>query len=197
VNVDAFLQALECVWPSVSAPQVAAAWEKPSALSNLTVGALTAHLAYVVDTVDSHLDRPLPEGAEPIDVVAYYLGTLHGEEDSASVRNATASRDAERAQPGPVAVLAVFDQARERLRRRLPQESPERLMRVPIARCMRLDEFLVTRVLDQPSPAFPKECGNAIIALLVEMSRRRHGDTAVIRALTRSERDTIEALRVF
>lgn len=210
MSVDSFLSAIEAVGPLVAAPEVAAAWAEPSALPDLTVGALTAHLVYAAASVDSHLDRPWPDGAEVIDVVAYYLQTLHGEETSGFVRDATASRDTERALAGPAAVVAHFEAVRERLRSRLPLELPERLMRVPIGRCMRLDEFLATRVLEvmvhaddlavsvgQPSPSFPTQCGDTIIALMVGMCRQRHGDTAVIRAFARHERDTVDALRVF
>jgi hypothetical protein len=35
-----------------------------------------------------------------------------------------------------------------------------------------------------------------VIATLVEVARIRHGDAATIRALTRRERDTVDALRV-
>jgi hypothetical protein len=201
---------MDCVRPVVAAPEVAAAWDQPSALEDLTVGALTAHLVYAAGAVDSHLDRSWPEDADPIDIVAYYLGTLHGEETSTAARKATASRDAERAEPGPDAVLAHFDQVRDRLGSRLPTEDPERMMRVPIGRCMRLDQFLVTRVLEvmvhaddlavsvsKPSPSFSPECGDAITALLLEICRQRHGDMAVIRAFARRERDVVDALRVF
>jgi hypothetical protein len=75
---------------------------------------------------------------------------------------------------------------------------------------MRLDEFLATRVVEVmvhadeiaasvalPSPSFPSESGDAVIARLVGVCRRRRGDTAVIRAFTRRERDAVDALRVF
>ena len=210
MSVETLLQAVEYVRPLLSAPQVAEGWYEPSALPGLTVGALATHLAYAVVTVDSHLDGSPTEGAEPIDVVAYYLQTLHGEETSTWVRDATAARDGERALAGPQAILSSFDEVRERLATRLLHESPDRLMRVPIRRSMRLEEFMTTRVLEVvvhaddlaasvglPTPSFPEECGEVVIALLVEMSRRRHGDTAVIRAFTRTERDDVQALHVF
>ncbi len=210
MSVDGFLSSMDCVRPLVAAPEVATAWDEPSALEEMTVGALTAHLVYAAGSVDSHLDRPWPEGAEPIDVVAYYLGTLHGEKTSAAARQATAARDAERAWPGPAAVLTTFDEVRNRLGSRLPLEDLARLMRVPIGRCMRLDEFLVTRMLEimvhaddlavsigLAPPSFPAKCGDAITGLLLEVCRQRHGDTAVIRAFARHERDKVDALRVF
>ena len=210
VNADGFLAAVDSARPLVAMPEVAAAWEHPSSLAGLTVGALTAHLVQAVATVDDRLDRDIAEGVEPIDAVGYYLGTLHGKQTSASVRDTTALGDTERAAPGHAALVAHLDEARKRLGSRLPVEPPERLVRVAGGRNMRLDEYLATRVLAvvvhaddlavsvrQPSPTFPDQCGDAIASLLVGMSRRRHGDTAVIRAFTRHERDTVEALRVF
>ena len=210
MGVNALLQATGCVHPLLNAPEVVSGWDQPSALPGLSIGALTTHLVYAVAAVDSHLDRPWPDGAERIDVVAYYLQTLHGEENSASVRDATAARDAERALAGPATVLSGFDEVVERLTLRLPSESPDRLMRVPVGRCMPLEDFLTTRLLEvvvhaddlatsvgRTTPTFPRECTDIVINLLIEMSRRRHGDPAVIRAFTRHERDNIHALRVF
>jgi hypothetical protein len=36
-----------------------------------------------------------------------------------------------------------------------------------------------------------------VISTLVQIARLRHGDMAVLRALTRRERDLVQALRVF
>ena len=115
----AFLSAVDCARPLVAAPEVAAKWQQPSALAGLSVGALTAHRVEAIATVDYRLDRPVPEGVETIDAVAYYLPTLHGETTSASVREATTVLDAEGALLGPAAVLARLDNARDGLPSRL------------------------------------------------------------------------------
>ncbi|MDQ3879299.1 MAG: hypothetical protein M3290_13275, partial [Actinomycetota bacterium] len=47
-----------------------------------------------------------------------------------------------------------------------------------------------------PTPEPRPEAADAAIANLVSVARRRHGDTAVLRALTRRERDEGNALRV-
>ncbi|MFA5884848.1 MAG: hypothetical protein WDA60_13420 [Acidimicrobiia bacterium] len=41
------------------------------------------------------------------------------------------------------------------------------------------------------------EAATLVIHCLVDTARRRHGDLAVVRALTRRERDVHDALRVF
>jgi hypothetical protein len=209
MSIDVFLAAAESVRPLIAAPQVAAAWEKPSALAGMTVGGLTAHLVYAVTSINAHPDRPVPT-TEPIDTVTYYVPDPDSDVVSDSVREAVSARSREQALPGPVSVLADFDGALKRLRIWLPTQSPDRLMRVPIARCMRLNDFLVVRLVevlvhaddlavsvDLPSPELTEGTADALIALSLGMCRRRHGDRAVIRAFTRKERDAADALRAF
>ena len=57
---------------SIAAPQAAATWEEPSALAEMTVGGLTAHLVYALASINAHPNKPVPE-TEPIDTVTYYV----------------------------------------------------------------------------------------------------------------------------
>jgi hypothetical protein len=216
VKVDAFLAALDSARHLVAAPEVEAGWERPSALADLTIGALTAHLVSAVAGIDSFLDRPVPDDVDIADLNSYYSD----EAVPASLRDALNAFVTDAAKAGPVAVLAHFDEVRDRLRARLPVEPSDRPMRIPSrdsprgegsgGRYMRLDDFLVTRVVEVvvhsddlaasaslPSPTFPAQVGDAVIGLFVEVCRRRHGDSAVVRAFTRRERDAAHALRVF
>ena len=71
-----------------------------------------------------------------------------------------------------------------------------------------LDEYLRTRLVEltvhiddlaisvDVAPSVPAEAYAAAMDVLVAVGRRRHGDLAVLRALTRRERDQVEALRV-
>ena len=74
---------------------------------------------------------------------------------------------------------------------------------------IRLDEYLLTRLVELalhidalcvsvgvPAPELPEAARAAAIGTLVEVARLRHGDTAVLNALARRERDTGAALRV-
>ena len=209
MSIDVFLAAAESVRPLIAAPQVAAAWEEPSALAGMTVGGLTAHLVYALASINAHPNKPVPE-TEPIDTVTYYVSGSDTDVISDSVRQAVSARSREQAQPGPAAVLADFDHALSRLRIWLPAQTPDRLMRVPIGRCMRLADFLVVRLVevlvhaddlavsvDLPGPELTKGSSDALVALFLGMCRRRHGDRAVIRAFTRKERDAADALRAF
>jgi len=209
MSIDVFLAAAESVRPLIAAPQVAASWEEPSALAEMTVGGLTAHLVYALASINAHPNKPVPE-TEPIDTVTYYVSGSDTDVISDSVREAVSARSREQAQPGPAAVLAGFDDALNRLRIWLPAQTSDRLMRVPIGRCMRLADFLVVRLVemlvhaddlavsvDLPAPALTDGSSDALIALFLGMCRRRHGDRAVIRAFTRRERDAVDALRAF
>ena len=209
MRIEVFLAAAESVRPLIAAPQVAAAWEEPSALPGMTVGGLTAHLVNAVASINAHPDRPVPE-TDPIDTVTYYVSGPDTDVVSDSVREAVSARSREQAQPGPAAVLADFDGALKHLRIWLPAQSPDRLMRVPIGRCMRLGDFLVVRLVevlvhaddlavsvDLPGPALTEGSSDALVALFLGMCRRRHGDRAVIQAFTRRERDAVDALRAF
>jgi hypothetical protein len=73
-----------------------------------------------------------------------------------------------------------------------------------------IDEYLVTRIVELvthtddlavsvglPTPEPDPVAATLAVHCLVSLGRRRHGDLAVIRALTRRERDAIEALRAF
>jgi hypothetical protein len=216
VRVDAFLAALDGARPLVAAAEVDTAWEWPSALSDLTVGALAAHLVSAVGGIDSFLDLPVPDDVEIVALHSYYSGVAV----PASLRDALNAYVSEVARAGSVAVLAQFDEIRERLGARLPVESSDRLMRIPSrespqgegpgGRYMHLGDFLIARVVEVvvhsddlaasvslPSPTFSAEVGDAVISHFIDVCRRRHGDTAVVRAFTRRERDTVHALRMF
>src|SRR5262252_7621470 len=55
----------------LGAPEVADAWEEPSALAEMTVGALAGHLAYQIFSVSSALEEPASEAA-PIPLLEHY-----------------------------------------------------------------------------------------------------------------------------
>lgn len=92
----------------------------------------------------------------------------------------------------------------------LAVESPARLVRVFGGLVMRLDDYLQTRIVEalvhtedlalSVGIAPPNPPGDALeIAVdhLLDVTRRRHGPAAILRALTRRELDDVAALRVF
>jgi Mycothiol maleylpyruvate isomerase N-terminal domain len=215
VSIEAFVSATDGIRPLIAAAEVGAAWEEPSVLADLTVGALTAHLVSAVAGIDPFLDLPVPKDVEIAELGSYYSGEPY----PASLRDALHARVIEASRTGPAAVLARFDEVWSRLRSRLAVESPDRLIRIPSrqsptgegpgGRYMRLGDFLVTRLVEVvvhtddlaasvtlSTPVFSSEVSDKAISFFVDTCRRRHGDAAVIRAFTRRERDSVQALRV-
>ncbi len=107
-------------------------------------------------------------------------------------------------------MLSRWDEAVEIARRRLEAEPPHRLMAVAGGLVVQLEEYLVTWLieltvhtddlavsLDLDLPAVPPDVATAVTHGLMDIARLRHGDRAVIRAMTRRERASAELLRVF
>jgi hypothetical protein len=94
------------------------------------------------------------------------------------------------------------------LQGRLGSVDPRRRV-TAFGRALEIDEYLKTRLIELtihvddlalsvrlPAPAMPEQATTLAIAVLVGVARARSGDLAVLRALTRRERDPDEALRV-
>jgi len=88
------------------------------------------------------------------------------------------------------------------LRSALPAEPAGRLVRPSwVSWTLTLDDFLITRMMEiavhsddlalsvgAATPELPPAVLDPVLDLLVRLAARRHGPTAVLRALTRSER---------
>jgi hypothetical protein len=203
----AFLAAAEVALPVVGLPHVRERWREPSALAEMSVGALAAHLVRAVTNVDRYLEAPPPPAGaqEPLSGAAYFSPVTADLTSEINARVRTKSAD--EALLGPAAVTGQLARALERLRGRLPGEPEERQLRARGGELLSLDEYLRTRLVEltthiddlcvslrRPTPDIP---GAAIaIDLLVEVATHRHGSLAVLRGLARRERDGVEALRV-
>ncbi len=203
-----FLDTLAAIRPIVASPQVVARWDEPSALPEFSVRGLVGHLARAALTVDTYLDRPQPAGGVPISPAAYYANLTA---DIASPLNrGIRQRGEELAAAGHERLAAEIDRLAARLEERLAREADDRLLVVAGNDLMRLDDYLVTRIIELTvhaddlalsvgldAPALPPEALDTTIDALVAIARDRHGDLAVLRALSRRERDTVNTLRVF
>lgn len=203
-----FLATAEAVSPLLHDERVAAAWSSPSALDGFTVGALAGHLARAVETVWLYLEEPEPPDSGLVDRSRYFVGV--GGPTTGADPAAIRARAEAAAAPGAVAVAVGFDERVAQLRDRLASERPDRRVATMQGTApMSLDEYLPTRVIElvvhgddlatsvgADPPRFPASASDVVIATLVGTARLRHGDLAVVRALTRRERDDIGALRV-
>ncbi len=203
----AFLAAAETARSVVGHVQVRERWREPSALAEMSVGALAAHLARAVTNVDRSLEAPPPalEGEEPLSGAAYFSPVTADLTSEINARVRTTSED--EALLGPAAVAGQLSRAVDRLRTRLPAQPEDRPVQARGGETLNLDEYLRTRLIElsthiddlcvsirQPTPEIPGI--DIAIDLLVDVAVHRHGSLAVLRSLARRERDRVEALRV-
>ncbi len=203
-----FLQTIEAVRPLVASPEVAARWADESCLPEFSVGGLTGHLVRAALTADTYLDRPQPEAGTPISTAAYFANL---DSDISSPLNVgIRQRGEEAASTGQGELIVTLDNTLARLQERLRTELPDRLVVVAGGQIMQLDEYLITRIVELTVhaddlavsvglelPRLPPRALDLTIVALVDVARHRHGDLAVVRALSRRERDAANALRVF
>lgn len=204
----AFLEAARNIRPLLDSRELAARWNDASALSGFSIRGLAGHLVRAVQAAVTYLTQDVPEGAQPVPAPDYYatvLGAL-GEAGNKEV----IVRGEENAGAGPDGLVAAYEQSLVDLERALDTEPPDRLVRVFMDVILRYDDYLLNRMcellihtddlavslgVDPPRP--PQEAMDIAIAHLVDVARRVHGDRAVLTALSRRERDTVDALRVF
>ncbi|MEU9917789.1 maleylpyruvate isomerase N-terminal domain-containing protein [Streptomyces sp. NPDC051001] len=186
----------------LDAPGVAASWEKPSALAQWTVGGLAGHLAYQIFSVDPALEEPASE-QEPIPVSEHYARAVWidaplDDEISSGIRAKGEDIASEGVRRLVERVHAVLDQQRTGLE----EVHGDWVVFMPqTGWALSLDDFLLTRMVElavhmddlavSVGLGVPELAGSAldpVVALLTGLAVRRHGQAAVLRALTRAER---------
>jgi len=186
----------------LGAPEVADAWEEPSALAEMTVGALAGHLAYQIFSVDSALEAPASEVA-PIPLLEHYaraawLGAPLDSEVNVGIR----ARGESIASGGPESLSERASAAVVQLRAKLAGLSGDRAVFMPqTGWALNLDDFLTTRMLELAvhmddltvsvglaTPELPDAAFDPVLILLARLAARRHGQAALLRALARAER---------
>ncbi|WP_393083742.1 maleylpyruvate isomerase N-terminal domain-containing protein [Streptomyces sp. LN704] len=184
----------------LGAPEVAASWEKPSALTDMTVGGLAGHLAYQVFSVAPAVQEPASQEA-PITLLEHYAraawidAPLDGEAN-AGIRAKCEDIASEGAQ-------VLLERARAALaeqRAALPVVRGDRVVFMP-RWALSLDDFLVTRMMELAvhmddlgvsvgiaAPELSAAAFDPVLTLLAGLAARRHGQAALLRALARTER---------
>jgi hypothetical protein len=197
-----FLDAANVTLALVQEPEVAARWDEPSALAEMTVGALAEHLAVQVVSGARGLteDAWTPRG-ETIELVEHYrrsvwVGADIDSDANVGIRESAAAAAA----AGPGAVV-------ERVRAAIASVDPWPTNVRPTVSMphwewsMATDDFLTTRMMEMvvhaddlcaglevETPVFPRSVSAPVFALLVAVAEDKHGQAAVTRALTRRER---------
>jgi hypothetical protein len=200
---DAYMAAATSAAALLGDPAVAASWHAPSALEHYDVAGLAGHLAGQIFFIRRVLDAPLP-AEEPVSILEYYArvpwidagpdGDVHVNIRAGSIANGV---------DGPAALATRAEAAVHDLRHALPAAPPERLVRLPMwgGYSLRLDDFVVSRMMELAvhsddlaasagitTPALPPVVIDIVVDLLSRLAVRRHGPSAVLRALTRQER---------
>ena len=199
---DAYLQAAASAAALLDDQAVGAAWESPSALAEFSVAGLAGHLARQVVAVPRVLGQPVPAGP-PATLLEHYdrvpwVGASLDDEANAEIRRGGEDEAAE----GAAALAARIGVAIEALRTALPAEPADRIVHPSwVSWTLILDDFLVTRMMEiavhsddlaqsvgVATPELPPAVLDPVFALLTRLTVRRHGPTALLRALSRSER---------
>lgn len=204
----AFFDAVAVARTVITHAAVEARWTSPSALEHWTVAGVAGHLFRAVGSVEPYLDRPAPQD-EPVSPVTYYARVLDAIDADPSLHEGIRKRGDDAAAGGHAALVAEWDAMVNRLRERFDTTPPDRTLTAFLDTVLTIDDYLATRIVEcvvhtddlavsagiEP-PAAPKEAAAIAITVLVEVARARRGDLAVLRALTRRERDEAQALRV-
>lgn len=199
---DSYLLAAASAATLLNQPAVAAAWSRPSALAKLTVGGLAAHLGRQVIRVVEVVDAD-PPGTAPVSLLDHYRRSAWvtaglDEEPNVSVRDHSEAD----AKDGAAALQERVTGALTSLRQKLPDQPADRVVELPWTRsALALDDFLTTRMLEIAvhsddlavsvglhTPQLPAPVTDRVLDLLCRLAIQRHGPTAVLRTLSRSER---------
>lgn len=207
-TVGSFGEAAAAAAGLLARPEVEQHWDEPSVLAQFPVSGLAGHLLRAMTTVETYLGSAPPD--EPAISAAEYFVRVSSSDIDSPANQAIRARGGEMAADGPTAVAEAARAAHRRLAVRLPDEDPGQHVQVAGGLVLTLSEYLRTRTVEltvhgddlaaSVGLAFgplSAELGSMVIGTLVDVARVRHGDLAVLRALTRRERDQAHALRVF
>jgi hypothetical protein len=201
-HVQAFLEAVDISWALASSDDVRRAWARESACAGMTVGGLAHHLLNQAGNTARGLQAG-PGDASPISIADHYaraswVRARPGDEVNVAIREG----DNARAEVGPDTVLAGARELIDALPALLARPRDPDLIHIPWQGwSLTTDDFLTTRMMEMvvhsddlassvglPTPTFPDEVVGPVVGLLTGVAVRRHGQSAVVRALSRPQR---------
>lgn len=210
VRRSSFLSAAALACEMVSSSRVAERWHDPSALAEFSVGGVAGHTYLAARILERRLNTALPEDPVVVDALDRYSEIRIV--DTASLEDEVhrgVRHDGEYvARRGPVAVAGNFHELFDRLRSRLADEPRGRLVVASTpGTVMLLDDFLGSRTVEMlvhaddlavsvglPPLDLPPDAAKVATTTLLELARQRTGDLAVLRAMSRRERQESEIL---
>jgi len=197
-----YLDAADVVADFIASPAVAASWDRPSALPQMSVRGLAGHLARQITRAPETLGADRVD-EPPIRLIEHYQRSawaVKPVDDPVNVAIRDAGEDA--APDGPAVLAKQVQDAIADLRTMLAEEPLERTVWIPWAGWnLTLEDYLSTRLLeivvhvddlavsvDVAPPALPEQATDSTLMLLTCLAARRHGVAPVLRALSRQER---------
>jgi hypothetical protein len=199
-----YLLAARAAVELVGRVEVMQRWDQPSALAQMSVGAVAAHLASQVLSVHGAVTAGKGVTTEqPVLLLEHYervrwvRADLH-DEANVTIRERAASAAAD----GHGTLVASVQQALADVGTAFAAGQLPPAIRMPQWDwSVSFDDFLVTRMMeiavhaddlavsvDVDPPELPESVLGPVLALLVGISLRRHGQAAVVRTLARRER---------
>lgn len=187
-------------------PQVAGRWNDESACADMSVGALANHLAAQAHNVVVLLEAA-PRDAEPISALEHYRRAAwvtagHDGDANVSIRE---SGEGE-AESGPADLAARVDRDLAALPGSLEpaltgRRDPDTVLIPWQGWSLSTSDFVLTRTMEAlvhsddlaasigvETPRFPEVAADAVLGLLASVAAQRHGQAAVLRALSRPQR---------
>lgn len=202
--VEDFLVAAEQTGALLEVPGLVQGWTDPSALDGFSVGELAGHFVRAVGVTNAVVARG-PVSEPTTDLVDYYVVATSTWRDRTSEIRANAAVEAA---AGPKLLVRRWRDAVDEAHELLSERPPSKV-RTSAGVVLTLNDYLVSRAIellvhaDDLAASLQVECPpppgrlvRAVNDLLISVARRRHGESAILRALTRRERDGIGALRV-
>lgn len=205
VPAEAFLGCCEVTLALGGRPEVAAAWRADSSCAGMTVGGLTHHLVAQMVHAAELLARPAPADGPVIGLLDHYdRAPWVGQSHRGEVDPDQNGRDNAAAEVGPEQVLAEARDALSRVADLLtPPRRPE-VVHIPWQGwSLPTDAFLVTRMMEMvvhgddlavsvgvEGPEHDESVTGPVLGLLAAVAARRHGQAALVRALSRPQRST-------
>lgn len=199
---SSFVAAARIAADLVRRPEVTERWTDESACAGMSVGGLAWHLASQVTNTVRVVGAP-PSGDPPIPLIEHYVRAawVHSGLDEEANVGIRESSDAEAA-AGPRALDELLDEHLDRLAEVLVAADPEAPVLIPWQGwSLSLHDWLVTRKMEivvhsddlaasvgVPTPEFPEPVLTPVLALLTAVATRRHGQAALVRALSRPQR---------
>jgi len=201
-HVAAFLAAVDLTWELASTAPVRDAWSQESSCSGMTVGGLTHHLLNQAGNTARGLQAD-PRPDEPIPLLAHYESAAWVRADlDDEVNVGIREGDNERALAGPDAVLAAAREDIDALPDLLTRPRDPDTIFIPWQGwALTTEDFLTTRMMEMvvhgddlassvglEAPTYPEGVITPVLGLLTGVAVRRHGQAAVVRALSRPQR---------